>query len=241
MIKHSDFTISICNRPLVPKQVTRDGIMPEHVFRGAEVSLQCNLQQRLAWVNVDIYLLHNGSSFTDKVHSEYYDAWASGAEIFTMRFVCAEPGKKHVLKMPYKSKYDEHGTRWKKSDYKPLRVYGETSAGEKFMFHLAPGPVPELKVRRLWCFIATAAYEDAHHPAVNELRRVRDEVLRPTRAGRAFIKFYYRHSPRVAAWMANRPRIKRATRAVLTPLARSTQTVSALRREGWRSLFQNKL
>ncbi len=51
------------------------------------------------------------------------------------------------------------------------------------------------------CFIATAAYGSMEHPAVNILRRFRDEVLMKFGTGRAFIRLYYRHSPHAARWM----------------------------------------
>lgn len=45
------------------------------------------------------------------------------------------------------------------------------------------------------CFIATAVYGDYDHPQVLKLRRFRDLTLRSTRAGRLFIRLYYRFSP----------------------------------------------
>lgn len=48
------------------------------------------------------------------------------------------------------------------------------------------------------CFIATAIYGDYDAPAVMTLRRFRDESLASSAAGRAFTRFYYRISPRLA-------------------------------------------
>lgn len=45
------------------------------------------------------------------------------------------------------------------------------------------------------CFIATAAYCSYLHKDVSFLRRFRDEHLLTKSAGRAFVAFYYRHSP----------------------------------------------
>jgi hypothetical protein len=49
------------------------------------------------------------------------------------------------------------------------------------------------------CFIATAAYGSALDPHVAALREFRDRYLQRSAPGRAFIRFYYRHSPAVAA------------------------------------------
>jgi len=48
------------------------------------------------------------------------------------------------------------------------------------------------------CFVATAVYGDYDAPAVQTLRRYRDETLAASAIGRAFIEFYYRLSPLVA-------------------------------------------
>jgi hypothetical protein len=68
------------------------------------------------------------------------------------------------------------------------------------------------------CFIATAAYGSALEPHVVALRQFRDRYLQHTALGRAFIRFYYRHSPPLAAVIAEHPALRSATRAVLTPV-----------------------
>lgn len=45
------------------------------------------------------------------------------------------------------------------------------------------------------CYIATMVYGDYDAPEVLVLRKFRDEILQPTAPGRAFIKWYYTHSP----------------------------------------------
>lgn len=52
--------------------------------------------------------------------------------------------------------------------------------------------------RKSGCFIATACHGSAGHPAVEVLRRYRDERLAAHRAGRGFIRLYERFSPAVA-------------------------------------------
>ena len=68
------------------------------------------------------------------------------------------------------------------------------------------------------CFIATAAYGSALDPHVAALREFRDRYLQRSAPGRAFIRFYYRHSPPVAAAIARHNSLRFAVRAMLTPL-----------------------
>lgn len=68
------------------------------------------------------------------------------------------------------------------------------------------------------CFIATAAYGSPLEPHVVALRHFRDRYLQHTAPGRAFIRFYYRHSPPLAAFIAAHPWSRAGARAMLTPL-----------------------
>jgi uncharacterized repeat protein (TIGR01451 family) len=68
------------------------------------------------------------------------------------------------------------------------------------------------------CFIATAAYGSALEPHVAALRQFRDRYLQRSAIGRAFIRFYYRHSPPMAAFIAAHPPLRFAVRAMLTPV-----------------------
>jgi hypothetical protein len=68
------------------------------------------------------------------------------------------------------------------------------------------------------CFIATAAFGSALHPHVEALRVFRDRVLLKHRAGRAFVEFYYRHSPPIAKLIATRPWVRAIVRWMLAPL-----------------------
>jgi uncharacterized repeat protein (TIGR01451 family) len=68
------------------------------------------------------------------------------------------------------------------------------------------------------CFIATAAYGSPAERHVAALRQFRDRVLRRSAAGRAFIAWYYEHSPPIARYISTRPWARAATRALLTPV-----------------------
>ncbi len=77
--------------------------------------------------------------------------------------------------------------------------------------------VPDSGVK-VSCFIATAAFGSSIEPHVVALRQFRDRYLQGSTLGRAFIRFYYRHSPPIAAVIAEHDWLRFLVRMLLTPL-----------------------
>lgn len=69
-----------------------------------------------------------------------------------------------------------------------------------------------------FCFIATAAFGSYEDRYVRVLRDFRDDVLLATPEGRAFVDWYYTHSPAAAAYIAERPALRILTQLVLWPV-----------------------
>jgi hypothetical protein len=68
------------------------------------------------------------------------------------------------------------------------------------------------------CFIATAAWGSRLAPEVATLREFRDRYLLANAPGQAFVEWYYRVSPPVAAFIAEHESLKTAVRWGLAPI-----------------------
>lgn len=94
------------------------------------------------------------------------------------------------------------------------------------------------------CFVATAAFEDADHPTVTDLRLFRDVILEQSSFGRLFVRSYNQFSPPLADWLQNQRPLKPAVRAMLRPvalLARILLVCSCNRRRSLTKSSQNEL
>lgn len=93
---------------------------------------------------------------------------------------------------------------------------------EKYKEYLAKYPHgrhrKEAEKKASACYIATMVYGDYHHPQVVALRKFRDNVLRSSALGRAFISLYYKNSPAWVEKMQNKHLINKLIREVLNVL-----------------------
>lgn len=71
------------------------------------------------------------------------------------------------------------------------------------------------KKKRSRCFVATSAFEVPVAYEVQYLRYYRDQVLKNSFLGRKFILFYYKVSPRIAAFLDTQQWLKPLVRAIL--------------------------
>ncbi len=67
------------------------------------------------------------------------------------------------------------------------------------------------------CFIATAAYGSYSAAQVKTLRDFRDHYLLTNAPGRAFVAWYYTHSPSAARYLNQHPALKPVVRGLLLP------------------------
>lgn len=102
-----------------------------------------------------------------------------------------------------------------------LRPSSEVTAQGTVTIPVAGGVLPredEGGVRSSGCFIATAAYGSWLDPQVAVLRDFRDHRLVNHAPGRAFVDWYYRQSPPLADWIAERDWARAVVRIVLAPV-----------------------
>lgn len=80
-----------------------------------------------------------------------------------------------------------------------------------------PGDVVGLLDKKK-CFIATAAFGSPMDAHVEMLRTFRDRILGRNWAGKEFIKFYYKHSPPLAQFIAEHDSLRAVVRGILWPI-----------------------
>jgi hypothetical protein len=80
-----------------------------------------------------------------------------------------------------------------------------------------PGEVVGVLSEQVNCVIATAAWGSRWAPPVGDLRDFRDQVLKRSSFGRAFVEWYYSWSPPVARWVAEHKLARPVVRALLWP------------------------
>ena len=78
--------------------------------------------------------------------------------------------------------------------------------------------LPDVFGPAYYCFIATAAYGSPLDPHLDNLRGFRDRFMMTNRPGRALVRFYYRHSPPLADFIADRDWLRAIVRGLLTPI-----------------------
>jgi hypothetical protein len=103
-----------------------------------------------------------------------------------------------------------------------------TQDGDRLQVNIAPAAaasepvVPETGASSSssdGCFIATAAFGSPLQSQVQALKRFRDQSLMASRLGLLLVRFYYRHSPPMAEFIASRETLRSLVRASLYPLA----------------------
>lgn len=82
-------------------------------------------------------------------------------------------------------------------------------------------PATESKLKNAGCFVLTACYGDDRHPTVIRFRDFRDTHLSEYSLGRLLISAYYRHGPKAASLIDDKPLAKKLLRgcfALLRPI-----------------------
>ncbi|MGE0526973.1 MAG: CFI-box-CTERM domain-containing protein [Bdellovibrionales bacterium] len=84
-------------------------------------------------------------------------------------------------------------------------------------FAVTPDEVQGLLTDDMNCFVATATYGSALEPKINVFREFRNQILIPSRWGRACVKAYYHYGPYAARFIRDRPVIRLLVQALLWP------------------------
>ena len=241
-INHEDILVSLeYGAWPTAESFSSNGYKAAKADMGLKVTVHNNSDQHLIWCNVDIGLHHNneGSRMVMGEYEEYKIVLQTiGMEPFVLHLGQVQAGKTAERIHVHASQYRKISTS---TNYSALRCYGGTLRGEQFIKHMAHGFFPPVSVTNKnpyadgKCFIAHAAFQDTTHPVVCELRLARDELLKTNRAGRQFIAFYYRHSPRIASIIAKRPALRAAARVMLRPISKASRYIRVIRNARYNS------
>lgn len=103
------------------------------------------------------------------------------------------------------------------------RIQGEIQSGTKnsgnmIKFLNNTSDLSSIELRTGSCFIATASFGSYDGEPVRILRQFRDKFLLTNKPGTAFVNFYYRISPPIAEFIADKPLIKLIVGILLLPL-----------------------
>ena len=125
--------------------------------------------------------------------------------------------KKYVSKFPF-GKYKSSAQQYIDEEEMWIRC---TSSDSKDLYKEYLSKYPngrhktEAEQKASACYIATMVYGDYNHPHVMALRSYRDNTLRNTNIGRAFISFYYKHSPSWVDQMKDKKLVNKIIKKVL--------------------------
>lgn len=92
------------------------------------------------------------------------------------------------------------------------------NSGNMVRFLNNTSDLSSIEVRTGSCFIATASFGSYDGEPVMILRQFRDRYLLTNKPGTAFVNFYYRISPPIAGFIAERPLIRVIVGTLLMPL-----------------------
>jgi hypothetical protein len=161
------------------------------------------------------------------IHSEYFEAINAYEHIKrqyrsdSRAYFGAIKSQAASFRVPHYDRMHKDSKKWRIDDLqreKTTILVAIADPAERQKLELAYSELIEI-IQNLpndgVCYIATAVYGSYDAPEVLTLRRFRDEVLLKSPAGRKFVAFYYKHSPRYAEKLKDRRRVNRVVKFFL--------------------------